>query len=118
MPSILKIRRDWSLLHFEIRRDTSLHNFFKIRRDRRTPLKYVGKIGAQCFRKDGSFGFGGMGVPLSLDRITNRYSCTKMIKAYKRLGTKSNSYNRPRLQFGKYERNIALYIVVYLQKQY
>ena len=33
MPSILKIWRDWSLLHFEIRRDRSPHKIWKILRD-------------------------------------------------------------------------------------
>ena len=45
MPSILKIRRDWSLLHFEIRKHSSPHKISKnserlepsIRRDWSTP---------------------------------------------------------------------------------
>ena len=43
MPSILKIRRNWSLLHFEIRRDRSPHKILKIRRDWSLPF---GEIGA------------------------------------------------------------------------
>ena len=33
MPYILKIRRDWSLLHFKIWRDRSPQKILKIRRD-------------------------------------------------------------------------------------
>ena len=38
MPSILKIRRDMSLLHFKIRRDRSPHTILKIRRDWSLPF--------------------------------------------------------------------------------
>ena len=38
MSSILKIRRDWSLLHFEIRRHRRPHNIMKIRRDWSLPF--------------------------------------------------------------------------------
>ena len=42
MPSILKIRRDWTLLHFEIRRDRSPHKILKIRRDWSLPFGEIG----------------------------------------------------------------------------
>ena len=38
MPSILKIRRDWSLFHFDIRRDRSPHKILKIQRDWSLPF--------------------------------------------------------------------------------
>ena len=48
MPHILKIRRDWSLLHFEIRRDRSPHKILEIRRDWSLPF---GEIGVPPFKE-------------------------------------------------------------------
>ena len=42
MHSILKIRRDWSLFHFKIRRDRSPHKILKIRRDWNLPFGEIG----------------------------------------------------------------------------
>ena len=42
MPSILKIRREWSLLHFKIRRDRSPHKILKIWRDWSLPFREIG----------------------------------------------------------------------------
>ena len=63
MPSILKIRRYWSLLNFEIRTDRSPHKILKIRRD-------------------WSFPFGEIGVPRNNNNTcTNNTANTTIIRA-------------------------------------
>ena len=62
MTFILKTRRDWSLLLFEIRRDKSPHKIWKIRRDWSLP-------------------FGEIGVPpIKQSNLTVQLVCTKALK--------------------------------------